>query len=90
MSFINPITDFNFALNDQGPEFVEATLARIGNQSNFEDYWKDMIDHIQKQIQDDTSLDITPLQKDFLLTLLTNCADNAVNEGREYEELHKF
>ena len=90
MSFINPITDFNFALNDQGPEIVEATLAQIGNQSNFEDYWENMIGHIQEQIHNDTSLDITPLQKDFLLTLLTNCADNAVNEGREYEELHKF
>ena len=90
MSFINPITDFNLALNDQSPEVVEATLAQVDSQSSFKDYWENMIDHIQKQIQDDTSLDITPLQKNFLLTLLTNCADNATNEGREYEELHKF
>ena len=90
MSFINPITDFNIALNDQGPEAVEVTLAQVDSQSSFKNYWGNMIDHIQKQIQDDTSLDITPLQKSFLLTLLTNCLDNAILDGNEYKELGKL
>ena len=93
MSFINPITDFNLALvtlNQQEPKVAQAILQQVDNQSAFENYWRDTIHHIQGEIEKDTSLDLTPFQKDFLLTLLTNCADNAMSDGNEYDELEKL
>ena len=93
MSFINPIADFNLALvtlNQQEPKVTQAILQQVSDQSTFENYWRDTIHHIQEEIEKDTSLDLTPFQKDFLLTLLTNCADNAFSNGNEYSELEKL
>lgn len=84
MSFINPITDFTLALvtlNQQEPKVAQAFSQQVGNQSAFENYWRDTIHHIQEEIEKDASLDLTTFQKDFLLTLLTNCADNACSQN---------
>ncbi len=88
MSFINPITDFDIAMGQQEPKVAQAIFEQAGvDQETFESYWRHTIQHIQKQIEQDTLLDITPFQKDFLLTLLTNCADNALWDGDEYAQL---
>ena len=87
MSFINPITDFEIALDKLEPNIAKAIREQVPTQLEFEDYWRKMLRYIQRQIEMDTSLDITPFQKTFLVTLLTNCGDNATINGDEYKEI---
>ena len=87
MSFINPITDFSIALKDLDQNVAQTIRNQVSTQTNFEDYWYKTIMHIQNEIERGTNLDITPFQKNFLLTLLTNCADNATQNGNEYKEI---
>lgn len=44
-----------------------------------------MLSHLKKQIESSDDLDITDFQQEFLLTLLTNCQDNALLNGDEYK-----
>lgn len=88
MSFINPITDFEIALETLEPNIAKAIRDQVPTQIEFEDYWRKMLRYIQRQIEMDTSLDITPFQKTFLVTLLTNCGDNATINGDEYKEVN--
>ena len=70
MSFINPITDFEIALDKLEPNIAKAIRDQVPTQLEFEDYWRKMLRYIQRQIEMDTSLDITPFQKTFLVTFV--------------------
>lgn len=89
MSFINPITDFDFALSASSPKVADGIRDQIPDQESFSAYWHNMLTHLKKQIESSDDLDITDFQQEFLLTLLTNCQDNALLDGDEYKMIQK-
>lgn len=88
MSYINPITDFSITLNQLPDQSVAHGIrAQIQNQLDFESYWTSMLDHIISEVENCQSLDLTMFQREFLLTLLQNTRDNAIENGDEYKEI---
>ena len=87
MSFINPITDFDLALSASSPKIADEIRQQLTDQESFSTYWHNMLSHLKKQIESSNDLDITDFQQEFLLTLLTNCQDNALLNGDEYKSI---
>lgn len=87
MSFINPITDFDLALSASSPKIADEIRQQLTDQESFSTYWHNMLSHLKKQIESSDALDITDFQQEFLLTLLTNCQDNALLDGDEYKSI---
>ena len=87
MSYINPIIDFNLALSACSPKIANGIRQQLTDQESFSNYWHNMLSHLKKQIESSDDLDITDFQQEFLLTLLTNCQNNALLVGDEYKSI---
>ena len=58
MSFINPITDFEIALDKLEPNIAKAIRDQVPTQLKFEDYWRKMLRYIQRQIENHDKTDL--------------------------------
>lgn len=87
MSWINPITDLDIAM--QGKNITYIDLEVFGLPTNTQEGLVSAVESLTTSITNkvDASDTFTPLEREFVRSLMANVVDNGLDNGREYKYL---
>lgn len=87
MSWINPITDLDIAMQGKNVTYID--LEVFGLPTNTQEGLVSAVESLTTSITNkvDASEEFTPVEREFLRALMTNVADNGLDNGNEYKQL---
>lgn len=87
MSWINPITDLDIAMQGKNVTYID--LEVFGLPTNTQEGLVSAVESLTTSITDKvTASDVfTPVEREFLQALMANVADNGLEDGNEYKQL---
>lgn len=87
MSWINPITDLDIAMQGKNVTYID--LEVFGLPTNTQEGLVSAVESLTTSITDKvTASDVfTPVEREFLQALMATVADNGLEDGNEYKQL---
>ena len=87
MSWINPITDLDIAMQGKNVTYID--LEVFGLPTNTQEGLVSAVESLTTSITNkvDASEEFTPVEREFLRALMANVADNGLEDGNEYKQL---
>ena len=87
MSWINPITDLDIAMQGKNVTYVD--LEVFGLPTNTQEGLVSAVASLTTSITNkiDANDTFTPLEREFIRALMNNVADNGLDNGNEYKQL---
>ena len=87
MSWINPITDLDIAMQGKNVTYID--LEVFGLPTNTQEGLVGAVESLTTSITDEVAASdvFTPVEREFLQALMANVADNGLEDGNEYKQL---
>ena len=87
MSWINPITDLDIAMQGKNVTYID--LEVFGLPTNTQEGLVSAVESLTTSITDKVAASdaFTPVEREFLRAVMANVADNGLEDGNEYKQL---